>query len=335
MQYFNKEYFISSPSVVTMTNIPGLPDPYRGKVREMYELDGESMLIIVSDRLSAHDVVLPTGIRNKGKVLNGLSAYWFERTSDIIGNHMITAQIDEILGRLREAGANDPEHLRDELDGRSMIVRKARVYPVECIVRGYLFGSMWKEYVALCEAAGPDAETVNWNGFELPVGMLQGEKLPEAIFTASTKAADGQHDVNISFEEMCEILGSEEVAAEIRAASLALYARATEEAAANGIIICDTKFEFGDIDGRLVVIDEALTPDSSRFWDAKTYQPGRDQPSFDKQEVRDYLDACCDCGSWDKAFPGPELPKEIAEKTAEKYAEAYRRITGKDMEMAA
>jgi len=309
--------------IVTTTDIKGAKKHLTGKVRDVYDL-GDCLLIVATDRLSAFDVVLPTGIPDKGKVLTQMSLFWFDLTRDIVENHLITADIDDILERLSKAGVEDVARYRDTLEGRSMITVKACPQPIECVVRGYLAGSAWKEYSAIRKASGNGAGIV-LHGIELPGDMVESQKLPEPLFTPSTKESTG-HDVNISVERACEIVG-EEIGRELEAKSLAIYLKASEYAAQRGIIICDTKFEFGALDGRLILIDEALTPDSSRFWDAKVYAPGKSQPSFDKQFVRDYLLTL----DWDQTYPGPELPDEISSKTAQKYREAYQRITGKQL----
>ena len=309
--------------IVTKTDIPGLKKHVTGKVRDVYDL-GDSLLMVASDRISAFDVVLPTGIPDKGKVLTQISLFWFEQTSDVVENHVITADIDEILDRIAEAGAADAASQREALAGRSMVTLKANPCPIECVARGYLAGSAWKEYSALRAASG-DGEPVMLHGVELPTDMVQSQKMPRAVFTPATKESTG-HDVNISAERACEIVG-DDVGGQLEAITLALYKRASDYAAQRGVIIADTKFEFGELDGRLILIDEALTPDSSRFWDARTYTPGESQPSFDKQFVRDYLLTL----DWDQTYPGPELPPEIVEKTADKYREAYRRIVGRDL----
>ncbi|MCL5105715.1 MAG: phosphoribosylaminoimidazolesuccinocarboxamide synthase [Armatimonadetes bacterium] len=309
--------------IVTSTDIQGLRKHATGKVRDVYDL-GDSLLIIATDRISAFDVVLPSGIPDKGKVLTQISLFWFDLTSDIIENHVISADIDEILARIGKTGASNPEQYREMLDGRSMITQKANPTPIECVVRGYLAGSAWKEYSALKAAAG-NGDAIVLHGVTLPSDMVESQKMPEPVFTPSTKESTG-HDINISAERAREIVG-DEMGRQLEAAAVALYNRASEYAAERGIIICDTKFEFGEFDGRLIVIDEALTPDSSRFWDAKVYQPGKGQPSFDKQFVRDYLLTL----DWDQTYPGPELPSEIIEKTADKYREAYRRIVGRKL----
>lgn len=309
--------------IVTTTDIQGLKKHITGKVRDVYDL-GDSLLIVASDRLSAFDVVLPTGIPDKGKVLTQISLFWFGMTEDMVENHVITADIDEILDRIGAAGAQDAAQYREALDGRSMIVVKAKPYPIECVVRGYLSGSAWKDYSALRKASG-NGEAIVLHGVELPSDMLESQKMPQPVFTPSTKESEG-HDVNISAQRAREIVGVE-AGNQLEAISLAVYKRASEYAAERGVIIADTKFEIGEIDGRMILIDEVLTPDSSRFWDAKTYEPGKGQASFDKQFVRDYLLTL----NWDQTYPGPELPEEIVEKTAEKYREAYRRIVGKEL----
>jgi phosphoribosylaminoimidazole-succinocarboxamide synthase len=309
--------------IVTSTDIQGLRKHITGKVRDVYDL-GETLLIVASDRISAFDVVLPTGIPDKGKVLTQISLFWFEMTKDVVENHVITADTDEILDRIGAAGANDPAAYREALAGRSMVVVKAKPYPIECVVRGYLSGSAWKEYSALRKASG-NGHGIVLHGVELPGDMLESQKLPKPVFTPSTKESEG-HDVNISAARAREIIGHE-AGTQLEAISLAVYKRASDYAAERGVIIADTKFEIGEFDGRMILIDEVLTPDSSRFWDAKTYEPGKGQPSFDKQFVRDYLLTL----DWDQTYPGPELPAEIVEKTADKYREAYRRIVGRQL----
>jgi len=268
-----------------------------GKVREVYDL-GDSLLFIATDRISAFDCILPTPIPDKGKVLTNLSLFWFELLKNIVDNHLITADISEYPEQLKKYA--------DQIDGRTMIVKKAEVLPVECIVRGYLAGSGWKEY----------QKNGTVTGIKLPDGLLESSELPEPIFTPSTKAESG-HDENIPFAKMVEIIG-EELATEVRDVSLALYSSARDHAKKRGIILADTKFEFGIADGKLILIDEVLTPDSSRFWPLDVYEPGKSQPSFDKQFVRDYLSSL----EWDKEPPAPELPEEIVKKTREKYFQA-------------
>ena len=291
--------------VVMTTEFPELPSPKRGKVRDIYDL-GDKLLIVATDRISAFDVVLPNGIPEKGKVLNQISKYWFERTKDIIRNHLISTEIDDYPGVFQK--------YRDVLEGRSMLVKKTKPLPVECIVRGYISGSGWKDYQksgAIC-------------GTPLPQGLLESSKLESPIFTPSTKAEEGVHDENITFERAIEILGNN-LAQQVKEVSIAIYARAGEIAEEKGIIIADTKFEFGvdENSGGLILIDEVLTPDSSRFWPKDEYAPGRPQKSFDKQFVRDYLESI----GWNKKPPAPSLPLDIVQKTTEKYIEALRRLT--------
>ncbi len=294
------------PPVVSQTNLPGLRLWRRGKVRDVYDL-GDRLLIVATDRLSAFDVVLPTGIPDKGRVLTQLSAFWFAKLSAIVENHLISAEVSDF----------GPELARfaDQLDGRSMLVRKTDPLPVECVVRGYITGSGWKDY----KASGAVC------GIRLPEGLRESERLAPALFTPSTKAEVG-HDENIAFSEVSAKLG-EDLASRLRDVSLALYEAAAGHAEQCGIILADTKFEFGLRDGRLLWIDEALTPDSSRFWPREGYAPGRSQPSFDKQYVRDYLETV----AWDKRPPAPALPSEVAAATREKYLDAYARLTGRPL----
>jgi phosphoribosylaminoimidazole-succinocarboxamide synthase len=295
--------------VITETTSGSQSPTRRGKVRDIYEL-GDTLLIVATDRLSAFDVVLPDGIPNKGKVLTQISTFWFRKLSHIIPNHIVSV------------GVNDfPEPFRSMagvFGGRSMLVRKTRPLPVECVVRGYLSGSGWKEY----------RESRSVSGITLPAGLRESDKLPEPIFTPSTKAEQGLHDENISFETVIQTVG-EKVAHTIRSVSLALYREGAAFAATRGIIIADTKFEFGlDDNNALVWIDEALTPDSSRFWPMDAYAPGGAQPSFDKQFVRDYLLSI----KWDKKPPAPSLPPEIIATTGKKYEEALTLLTGHGVE---
>ena len=276
----------------------------QGKVRDLYDLGDDRLLMVASDRLSAFDVVLPDPIPHKGEVLTKLSLYWFDKLRKVAASHLISANVDDLPEQFADQ--------RDWLRGRSMIVRKAQVFPVECIVRGYLAGSGWKEY----------RESGTVCGEYLPPGLQESSLLPEPIFTPSTKAAEG-HDINISTDEMLDIIG-EERGSQLVEKSIALYAAAREHAASRGIIIADTKFEFGLIDGEVTVVDEVLTPDSSRFWPVAGYEPGRVQPSFDKQYVRDWLEE----SGWDKEPPAPRLPDEVIARTAEKYVQAYELITG-------
>jgi phosphoribosylaminoimidazole-succinocarboxamide synthase len=277
----------------------------RGKVRDIYDC-GDTLLIVATDRLSAFDVVLPTPIPDKGRVLTQLSLYWFETLRDIVPNHVLSAT--KFPAEFAPFTA--------QLAGRAMLVRKTQPLAIECVVRGYISGSGWKDYKSTGKICG----------IELPAGLREAEKLPEPIFTPATKATTG-HDENISFTRAMEIVGRE-VAEEVRALSLEIYRRASELAAARGIIIADTKFEFGTDGDEIIWIDEALTPDSSRFWPADGYAPGRSQPSFDKQYVRDYLE----CIGWSKTPPAPELPVDVVAATTAKYREAYRRLTGHELE---
>ncbi len=292
--------------LVMQTEIPGAPTPKRGKVRDIYDL-GDRILLVVTDRISAFDVIMPNGVPDKGVVLNQISLYWFNQVADLIPNHILSTDIDTLPEPFRRA--------KDQLVHRSMIVKKARPLAAECIVRGYLSGSGWNEYKAKGEICG----------VRPPAGLIESSKLPEPIFTPSTKAEAG-HDLNISFEEMKKVLGDAGLAEKVKAASIAIYKRGRDLAEAKGILIADTKFEFGIYDGNLILIDEVMTPDSSRFWPKADYVPGRGQKSFDKQFLRDYLLTLKD---WNKTPPGPELPKEIIEKTREKYVEAYEKLTGR------
>ena len=275
----------------------------RGKVRDIYEVDADHLLIVTTDRLSAFDVVLPTPIPGKGEVLTAISNFWFDRLKDILPN--------QLTGIAPESVVADSE--QDQVAGRAIVVKNLKPLPIEAIVRGYLVGSGWKEYKANSSVCG----------IPLPEGLREADKLPEPLFTPSTKAAAGAHDENISYEQAEGLLGRE-LAAQVRDACIALYKEAAAYAATKGIIIADTKFEFGqDAQGKLYLIDEALTPDSSRFWPADQYQPGANPPSFDKQYVRDWLEG----SGWNKKSPGPELPPEVAARTGEKYREALKRLT--------
>jgi phosphoribosylaminoimidazole-succinocarboxamide synthase len=277
---------------------------HRGKVRDIYAVGAAHLLIVVSDRLSAFDVVLPTPIPGKGRVLTAVSNFWFQRMQHIVPNHIASLALKEVLPDAAE---------RAQVEGRAIIVRKLKPLPIEAIVRGYLIGSGWKDY----------QQTGTVCGIVLPAGLRQADRLPEAIFTPSTKAAVGDHDENIDFAHVTGLLGAE-LAAKVKDVSLRLYREAAAYALERGIIIADTKFEFGlDSEGTLVLIDEVFTPDSSRFWPADSYRPGTSPPSFDKQFVRDYLETL----DWNKQPPGPALPPEVISKTAEKYEEALRRLT--------
>ncbi|MFZ5995160.1 MAG: phosphoribosylaminoimidazolesuccinocarboxamide synthase [Thermodesulfobacteriota bacterium] len=292
-------------SAVFETHIEGLPLSSRGKVRDVYDA-GEYLLIVATDRLSAFDVVMPNPIPDKGRILTRISLYWFRELADIAPNHLISGEVKDFPAVCHQYA--------EILAGRTMLVQKAMPLPVECIVRGYLSGSGWKEY----------RETGAVCGITLPKGLTESAKLPAPIFTPSTKAEAGTHDQNISFPEVENLIGKE-MAAKIAQTSLRLYKKASFLAEKKGIIIADTKFEFGLADGNLILIDEVLTPDSSRFWPQDQYQPGQSQPSFDKQFVRDYLLSL----HWDQKPPAPELPPEIIAKTRAKYIEAFERLTGK------
>lgn len=278
-----------------------------GKVRDLYDL-GDSLLLVATDRLSAFDVVLPDGIPEKGRTLTALSLFWFDYLHDVVPNHLLSANVEEYPAAVRG--------FRDQLAGRSMHVRKASVVPVECVVRGYLSGSGWKEY----------RTTQSVCGVALPAGLRESDRLPEPIFTPTTKADTG-HDLPMTREQVAAQLGTA-LTERLIDASLALYTRASERARANGIIIADTKFEFGLVGEELLVVDEVLTPDSSRFWDLETYAPGRGQDSFDKQYVRDYLEQL----DWNQQPPAPPLPPEVIARTSAKYRQAYRRIVGRELE---
>ncbi|HHH45870.1 MAG TPA: phosphoribosylaminoimidazolesuccinocarboxamide synthase [Thiotrichales bacterium] len=296
--------------VLYESDLPSLRRIARGKVRDIYEVDDDHLLMVTTDRLSAFDVVLPDPIPGKGAVLTAISGFWFERMASLVPNHLADISLEAVLP--------DPEE-RAQVEGRAVVVRRMQALPVEAIVRGYLIGSGWKDY----------QRTGRVCGIGLPPDLQLADRLPEPIFTPSTKAAVGEHDENIDFEATVALLGRER-AEQVRSLSLRIYREAADYASERGIIIADTKFEFGlDRDGTLVLIDELLTPDSSRFWPADQYRPGISPPSFDKQFVRDYLETL----DWDKRPPGPRLPPEIIEKTAEKYREALRRLTGRDLAM--
>ena len=293
-------------STITETEL-GLALHARGKVRDLYSV-GEFLLIVATDRISAFDHVLATGIPGKGKVLTQLSLFWFDFLKDVVPNHLITADVQRYPRELREYSA--------ELEGRSMLVKRAQMFPVECVVRGYLSGSGWKDYFA----------TGGVCGIPLPQGLRESDKLPEPIFTPATKSQDGEHDVNISFEEMAERIG-EQNAERLRSLSLAVYQKASGYAAQRGLILADTKLEFGTHAEGIILADEVLTPDSSRYWPMDQYQPGGPQPSFDKQYVRDYLESI----HWNKRAPAPALPEEVVDRTQQKYLEAFRLLTGKSL----
>lgn len=293
--------------IILNTDFPDLKLVARGKVRDIYDL-GQALLIVTTDRISAFDVIMNEGIPGKGCVLTRVSAFWFHQMEDIIPNHIISTAVKDFPAECRRYA--------DVLEGRSMMVKKAQPLPVECIVRGYLSGSGWKDYQktgAVC-------------GIKLPARLVESDKLEEPIFTPSTKAELGKHDENISFDRCVELVG-QKTAAKIRDVTIAMYGRAREIAAARGIIIADTKFEYGICNNELIIIDECMTPDSSRFWPMDGYKPGGVQPSFDKQFLRDYLETL----DWDKTAPPPPLPEEIVNKTAEKYREALVRLTGAEL----
>jgi phosphoribosylaminoimidazole-succinocarboxamide synthase len=291
-------------SVIMQTNFPDLKLITRGKVRDIYDL-GEHLLIVTSDRISAFDVIMNEGIPKKGQVLTQISIWWFKQMVDLIPNHIVAVDVDDF--------PLETHKYRQQLEGRSMLVKKAKPLPVECIARGYVSGSGWKDY----QATGAIC------GIPLPAGLLESARLPQPLFTPSTKAELGSHDENISFATTVDLCG-EEIATQIRDTTLAIYSRARDIAAERGIIIADTKFEFGMYEGKLLWIDEALTPDSSRFWPKDQYKPGGAQPSFDKQFLRDYLETL----DWGKTAPAPGLPEEILRKTGEKYEEALFLLTG-------
>jgi phosphoribosylaminoimidazole-succinocarboxamide synthase len=295
--------------VVLQTDFPDLQLHASGKVRDVYQLDQERLLFVATDRISAFDYVLATGIPYKGRVLSQISLFWFDFLSDIVPNHVITADV-----------AHYPQTLQkyaDQLRGRSMVVQRAQMFPVECVVRGYISGSAWKEYKATGKVCG----------IALPAGLRESETFPEPIFTPSTKATSG-HDENIPFARMCEILGTE-TASYLRDLTLRIYKKAAAYARQRGIIIADTKFEFGRTALGITLADEVLTPDSSRFWPADKYAPGRSQESYDKQYVRDYLEEI----RWNKQPPAPALPAEVASRTSEKYLEAYFQLTGRKLDV--
>ena len=296
-------------AVLLQCRLPGVSHFASGKVRDVYDL-GDRLLIVATDRISAFDCILPDGIPGKGRVLTQMSIFWFEMLRDLVPTHFLTADVDEYPEPLRP--------FRDQLTGRSMLVRRAQMFPVECVARGYLSGSGWKEYRqqgTIC-------------GIPLPAGLRESDRLPEPIFTPATKAQSG-HDENVPLEVAAGIIG-EDAARRLRDLTLAIYRKASEYAATRGIILADTKFEFGMIGGELVLGDEVLTPDSSRFWPRDEYAPGGPQKSYDKQFVRDYLETL----AWNKQPPAPPLPAEVIRKTSEKYREAYERLTGKSLTAA-
>ena len=293
--------------VLTTTNLPGITLRARGKVRDVYSIGEDRLLIIATDRISAFDYILATGIPDKGRVLTAMSLFWFDFLKDVTPNHLISANVDEYPNELHQ--------FRDQLEGRSMLVHRANMVDVECVARGYISGSGWKDYKrtgAVC-------------GIPLPAGLKESDKLPEPIFTPATKAQTG-HDENVSFETVAGQIGID-LTNRLRDLTLAIYRKASDYAATKGIILADTKFEFGFVGEQLLLGDEVLTPDSSRFWPAATYAPGGAQPSYDKQFVRDYLESI----QWNKQPPAPALPDEIAQHTSEKYKQAYRELTGRSL----
>jgi phosphoribosylaminoimidazole-succinocarboxamide synthase len=305
-----------SKATANLERIPELTYLRSGKVRDIYEVDDDRLLIVATDRISAFDCVLPNAIPHKGQVLTRLSRFWFDRFSSLVRNHLIAADVNEFPLELRDSLSDES---KSALAGRAMLVRRAEVIPFECVVRGYLAGSGWKEYRqtgAIC-------------GHRLPEGLLESAGLPEPIFTPATKAEAG-HDINVTIDEMARAIGAD-LAQQLEEISLKLYRQAARYAETRGVIICDTKFEFGLRDGDLILVDEVLTPDSSRFWPRDAYAPGKPQPSFDKQFVRDYLETL----DWDKRPPAPTLPDEVVKATSEKYLLAYRLITGHDLPGAA
>src|SRR5215831_915229 len=296
-------------SVLIRTDFRDLKLKASGKVRDVYDIDDTQLLFVATDRISAFDYVLATGIPHKGRILNQISLFWFEFLADVVPNHLITAEVEQYLPPVRKYS--------DQLRGRSMLVRRAEIFPVECIVRGYLSGSGWKEYQS----------TGKVSGITLPSGLKESEALPEPIFTPSTKATSG-HDENISFDQMSHIVGVE-TASHLRDLTLRIYTKAAAYARQRGIIIADTKFEFGQTEQGITLADEVLTPDSSRFWPADKYAPGRAQDSYDKQYVRDYLEQI----HWNKQPPAPALPPDVARRTSEKYLEAYFQLTGHELDV--
>jgi len=293
--------------VLLQTDFPELELYASGKVRDVYRLDNEHLLFVATDRISAFDYVLATGIPHKGRVLTQISLFWFDFLKDIVPNHLVTADVGKYPSTVRKYA--------DQLRGRSMLVTRAEMFPVECVVRGYLSGSGWKEYNTIGKMCG----------IPLPSGLKESDQLPEPVFTPATKATTG-HDINISFEEMCKIVPAE-TSRQLRNISLELYKKAADHARQHGIIIADTKFEFGRTGAGITLADELLTPDSSRFWPADKYSPGKAQESYDKQYVRDYLEEI----RWNKQPPAPALPAEVALGTSEKYLQAYRQLTGREL----
>ena len=298
---------MSAPSALLKTDLGAIPLLGRGKVRDLYAI-GDDLLLVASDRISAFDHVLGSGIPGKGKILTQISLFWFDLLKEIVPNHLIATEVADFPADLQPYTA--------QLAGRTMLVKRAAMFPVECVARGYLAGSGWKEYQA----------TQSVCGIPLPAGLQDGSRLPEPIFTPATKSQDGEHDENIPFSAMEAAIGAED-AVELRRLTLALYAKAAAHAEAHGLILADTKFEFGRVNGKIVLGDEVLTPDSSRFWDASLWKPGGAQASFDKQFVRDYLESI----HWNKQAPAPALPDDVVARTQAKYLEAFRLLTGREL----
>lgn len=291
------------------SNLGATPLLGRGKVRDLYAVD-DALLLVASDRISAFDHVLGSGIPGKGKILTQISLFWFDLLADVVPNHVITADVSQYPSALQP--------FADQLEGRSMLVKRARMFPVECVARGYLAGSGWKDY----------RSTGSVCGIPLPNGLQDGSQLPEPLFTPATKSEGGVHDENVSFDHIVAQIGAD-VAAELRRLTLAIYSKAAAHAESRGLILADTKFEFGRADGKIILADEVLTPDSSRFWDAAAWKPGGAQPSFDKQFVRDYLEAI----HWNKQAPAPSLPEDVVARTQAKYLEAFHRLTGRELKL--
>jgi len=293
-------------TALLQTDLGSLPLTARGKVRDIYALDAERLLFVATDRISAFDHVLGSGIPDKGRILTQLSLFWFDFLKDTVRNHLITADANTFPANLTP--------YRGQIEGRSMIVHRAKMFPVECVVRAYLSGSGWKDYQATGAVCG----------IKLPAGLRESDRLPEPIFTPAAKIHSGGHDENISFAQMEAAVGAQR-ARELRDLTLAIFEKASRHAESRGLILADTKFEFGEIDGKIILADEVLTPDSSRYWPAATYSPGGAQPSFDKQYVRDYLESI----RWNKQAPAPSLPDEVIQHTREKYLDAFRLISGR------
>ncbi|MFC5865506.1 phosphoribosylaminoimidazolesuccinocarboxamide synthase [Acidicapsa dinghuensis] len=293
--------------VLLESQLGTVPKIGRGKVRDLYSI-GDALLLVATDRISAFDHILGSGIPGKGKILTQISLFWFELLADIVTNHLISADVHEFPSELQP--------FADQLEGRSMLVKRAEMFPVECVARGFLAGSGWKEYLGSQSVCG----------ISLPAGLQDGSRLPEPIFTPATKSQDSSHDENISFDVMQSAVNRED-ALELKRLTLALYNRAAAHAEKQGLILADTKFEFGRVNGKIILTDEVLTPDSSRFWDAALWKPGGAQPSFDKQFVRDYLESI----RWNKQAPAPALPDDVVERTQAKYLEAFRKLTGREL----